>query len=97
MVESDDIAVEVAYALPHSQRILPLSVARGTTARGAVLASGMDRFYPDVKLASDDIGVFGKLVTDDYVLQEGDRVEIYRPLVADPKEVRKQRAAKKRG
>jgi uncharacterized protein len=87
---------EVAYALPHSQRILSLAVVEGTTARQAVLASGMDRIYPQVNTGADDIGVFGKLVRDDYVLQPGDRIEIYRPLVADPRESRKQRAARKR-
>lgn len=90
------IAVEVAYALADKQKLLRLAVPFGTTVRGAALLSRMDSFFPGLDLASAPLGIFGKAVAkpDERVLEEGERVEIYRPLIADPKEVRKQRAAK---
>ena len=94
MSDEQKMNVEVAYALPHSQRIVELSVAAGTTAREAVIQSGIDKSYPEIDLQAADLGVFGKSVKDAYELQSGDRVEIYRPLEIDPKESRKQRAAK---
>lgn len=90
------IAVEVVYALADKQKLLQLTVPQGTTVREAVLRSGMDGFFPGLDLAASPLGIFGKAVPkpDERVLEEGERVEIYRPLIADPKEVRKQRAAK---
>lgn len=90
------IAVEVVYALADKQKLLRLTVPQGTTVREAALRSGMDGFFPGLDLGSSPLGIFGKAVPkpDERVLDEGDRVEIYRPLIADPKEVRKQRAAK---
>ncbi len=93
MTEADKICVEVAYALPDKQEIVMLEVLPGTTAREAVTLSGMERFFPGLQLDGLPIGVFGKSVKDEYVLHAGERVEIYRPLLADPKEVRKRRAA----
>ncbi|MBA1275296.1 RnfH family protein [Stutzerimonas azotifigens] len=89
------IAVEVVYALPDRQVLLRLSLPEGTTAREAALRSGMEQHFPGLDLQAAPLGVFGKAVAkpDERVLEEGERVEIYRPLVADPKEVRKQRAA----
>lgn len=88
------INVEVAYALPEQQILLSLEVEEGTTAREAVERSGLLQQFPDVELGGlNKIGVFGKLVKADQVLRPGDRVEVYRPLIADPKEVRRQRAA----
>lgn len=86
--------VEVAYALADKQKIVSLQVAAGTTVRQAALQSGLDRDFPGIDLAGSPLGIFGKAVSkpDDQVLEEGDRVEVYRPLLADPKEVRKQRA-----
>lgn len=89
----NQIHVEVAYALPDTQLILPVGVAPDTTAEQAIIASGILQKFPDIDLASNKIGIFGKLVKLDTVLREKDRVEIYRPLIADPKEVRRQRAA----
>jgi putative ubiquitin-RnfH superfamily antitoxin RatB of RatAB toxin-antitoxin module len=87
------ITVEVAYALPDQQVLLAFEVEEGTTAREAVERSGILDQHPEIELMkSNKIGVFGKLVKPDQVLREGDRVEIYRPLIADPKEVRRQRA-----
>lgn len=93
-----EIAVEVVYALPDQQHLLRLNVPAGTTLRGAVLRAEIRRFFPGVDLASVPLGIFGKRVpqAEERVLEEGDRVEIYRPLLADPKEVRKARAARAR-
>lgn len=90
---SHEIMVEVAYALPSKQMIIPLKVQIGTTAEQAVRASGLIEKFPEIDLTVNKIGIFGKLVKNDTVLRALDRVEIYRPLIADPKEVRKQRAA----
>lgn len=90
------IRVEVAYALAGRQKLLSLSVPYGTTARQAAEGSGMAAHFPGLDLASCPLGIFGKALAkpEERVLEEGERVEIYRPLIADPKEVRKQRAAK---
>ncbi len=86
-------AVEVAYAKPEKQLILTLKVAPGTTAEQAIVASGIMQKFPEIDLAVNKVGIFGKMVKPDTELREKDRVEIYRPLIADPKEVRRQRAA----
>ncbi len=88
------INVEVAYALPDKQAILSLSVSEGTTALEAAQQSGIAQRFADIDLDNAKLGIFGKAVSASQVLREGDRVEIYRPLIADPKEVRKARAAK---
>ena len=90
---AEKIGVEVVYALHDKQELVGLRVAEGTTAREAVEASGVLAKFPEIDLAQNKLGVFGKLVKPDTVLRDHDRVEIYRPLIADPKEVRKQRAA----
>lgn len=87
------IKVEVAYARPESQSIIAMDVEEGTTAEQAVQRSGMLEKYADIDFDSCKLGVFGKAIKRDKVLEAGDRVEIYRPLIADPKEVRRQRAA----
>jgi len=86
------IKVEVLYALPHEQTLLTVEVAQGTTLADAVKISGMLEKYPDIDLSSNKVGIFGKLSKQDVVLRDKDRVEIYRPLIADPKEVRRKRA-----
>ena len=86
------INVEVLYALPHEQTLLSVDVAQGTTLADAVKISGMLERYPDIDLTSNKVGIFGKLSKQDVVLRDKDRVEIYRPLLADPKEVRRKRA-----
>jgi putative ubiquitin-RnfH superfamily antitoxin RatB of RatAB toxin-antitoxin module len=90
---NNEILVEVAYALPKQQLILELMVPEGTTAEQAVQKSGVLAKFPEIDLTQNKLGIFGKLVKADTVLREKDRVEIYRPLIADPKEVRRQRAA----
>ncbi len=85
--------IEVAYALLHKQKIYVLQVNEGITAREAVAFAPVLEDFPDADVEASKIGIFGKMVPDKHVLQEGDRIEIYRPLIADPKEVRKKRAA----
>jgi len=92
-MNANEIIVEVAYATPKEQLILPVKVSDGTTAENAIKSSGMLSKYPEIDLAVNKIGIFGKLSKLDAPLRHLDRVEIYRPLIADPKEVRKQRAA----
>jgi uncharacterized protein len=89
----DHITVEVAYALPHQQLIIPVQVAPETTAEAAIKASNIISKFPEIDLAKNQVGIFGKLTKLDTPLRHMDRVEIYRSLIADPKEVRKQRAA----
>lgn len=88
-----DIMVEVAYALPGQQVIIPVKVAPGATAEAAIRASGIRQRFPEIDLAQNRIGIFGKLIQPETTLRQQDRVEIYRPLAADPKETRRQRAA----
>lgn len=92
-VESKRIRVEVAYALPQEQVILPLEVEAGTSLEQAVRESGILEQFPEINLDTAKMGIFGKVSKADTTLRDKDRVEIYRPLIADPKAVRKQRAA----
>lgn len=87
------IAVEVAYVGEQEQALLAVEADAGLTAREAVERSGILRRFPEIDLGTNKLGVFGKLAKPDQVLESGDRVEIYRPLIADPKEARKKRAA----
>jgi len=86
------LCVEVAYALPDQQVLIPLGVEAGTTLEQAIIRSGVLEQFPAIDLAHSAVGVWGKAAKLDTPLRDGDRVEIYRPLIADPKEVRKQRA-----
>jgi putative ubiquitin-RnfH superfamily antitoxin RatB of RatAB toxin-antitoxin module len=92
-MNAEEMMVEVAYALPNQQVILPVKIAKGANAEQAIKASGVLAKFPEIDLAVNKIGVFGKLSKLDAELRHLDRVEIYRPLIADPKEVRRQRAA----
>jgi putative ubiquitin-RnfH superfamily antitoxin RatB of RatAB toxin-antitoxin module len=89
----NEMMVEVAYAQPNEQLIVPIKVQVGTTAEQAIIASGIMKKFPEIDLSINKTGIFGKLTKLDTPLRHLDRVEIYRPLIADPKEVRKQRAA----
>ena len=91
--EAEIIAVEVAYALADRQVILALDVEKGTTAEQAILQSGVLEQFPEIDLTKSKMGIFGKLSKATTELKAGDRVEIYRPLIADPKEVRRKREA----
>lgn len=92
-MSSQNIMVEVAYALPHQQLIIPVHMPSGSSAEAAIQASGIMQKFPEIDLKVNQVGIFGKLTRLDTPLRNLDRVEIYRPLIADPKEVRKQRAA----
>ncbi len=92
-MNTEEMMVEVAYALPTQQVILPVKVPTGSNAEAAIKASGVLAKFPEIDLSVNKIGVFGKLSKLDAELRHLDRVEIYRPLIADPKEVRRQRAA----
>ncbi len=81
---STEITVEVAYALPDEQLIIPIKVAVGSTAEEAIKASGIIGKFTDIDLNINKIGIFGKLTKLDTKLRHLDRVEIYRPLIADP-------------
>ena len=89
----NEILIEVAYALPKKQLIIPIKVKEGTTAKEAIQVSGIIKKFPEIDLNINQIGIFGKLTQLDHVMRERDRIEIYRPLVADPKEIRRQRVA----
>ena len=86
------IRVEIAYAEPERQKIITLTMNEGATLKQAVERSCMVRFFPYLDLQKATFGVFSLPRPLDYVLRDGDRVEIYRPLIADPKEMRRQRA-----
>ena len=90
---ADKLKVEVCYALQEKQVLVPVSVPEGATLQGALEASGLLEKHPEIDLQKNKFGIFAKLSKLDTVLRDRDRVEIYRPLIADPKEVRKQRAA----
>ena len=90
---SETITVEVVYPLPRKQELVSLSLPVGATVRQAVEASGFVDKHPEVDLEKTRFGIFAKLAKPEAVLRDRDRVEIYRPLIADPKAIRKQRAA----
>ena len=93
MENAETISVEIAYALPEQQEIIAIDVAVGTDIQSAIEQSGILKDFPDIDLATQKVGIFSKLKKPDTVLRAGDRVEIYRKLIADPKQVRKERAA----
>lgn len=91
------LVVEVAFALPHKQRIVALTVPEGTTALEAVEKADLPRFFPDLSAESflqATLGVFGKVIREPsaHPLRQGERVEVYRPLAVDPKVARLARA-----
>ena len=101
MADFDLITVEVAYALPHKQKIISLLVEPGTTALAAAERSGIVEHFPEIDFSTAKSGIFGQSLGTKgldtaaaHILQAGDRVEIYRPLISDPKEARRKRAEK---
>ncbi|UCH48156.1 MAG: RnfH family protein [Betaproteobacteria bacterium] len=88
--------VEVVYALPDRQTILVCEVAEGATVRQSVIASGVLKAHPEIDLDSAEFGIWSERVAQDCLVRDGDRVEIYRPLIADPKLVRRKRAREDR-
>lgn len=93
MADDKQILVEVCYARPDKQLIIEVEVAAGTSAVEAVQRSGILDEFPEIDIGKNKIGIFGKIIKKDRVLHAGERVEIYRPLKADPKEVRRRLAA----
>ncbi len=92
--DGETLTIEIAYATVDCELILAIAVAPGTTAIEAIRRSGILQRITEIDLAKNKIGVFGKLVSPDHVLHQYDRVEIYRPLIADPNEIRRLRANK---
>jgi len=88
----NEMRVEVVYALPAEQPILHVRLAEGATVVDAIRASGVLEAHPEIDLARNKVGIFSKLVKLEEAVRDRDRVEIYRPLIADPKEVRRKRA-----
>lgn len=86
------IQVEVVYALPQQQTVLSISVLAGTNVQQVIEQSGILQQYPEIDLASNMVGVFGRQVKLESCLLDGDRIEIYRALLADPKDIRRRRA-----
>lgn len=89
---AESLSIEIAYALPQRQELVQLKLPAGSTVQQAIDASGLKQKYPEIDLAKNKVGIFGKLTKLEALLRDRDRVEIYRPLIADPKEVRKKRA-----
>ncbi len=92
-MDPEKINIEIAYATVEKQLILEMEIEPGITPREAVLQSTIELHFPDIDKKNCHIGIFGKPIRPDHNLEDGDRIEIYRPLIADPKEVRKKRAA----
>jgi len=93
----DKIMIEVSYALPKKQIIIPVLVSKDISVKEAIELSGILKKFEGIDLASNQVGIFGKLTTLDKTLRDHDRIEIYRPLIADPKEIRRKRAAEGKG
>ena len=95
MVET--IRVEIVYARPERQELASISLPEGSTVGEAINASGLLAKHPEIDMSRNRLGIYAKLAKVDTILRDRDRVEIYRPLIADPKEVRKQRATEGKG
>ncbi|MDX1706770.1 RnfH family protein [Pseudidiomarina sp.] len=89
---NDKIQIEVAYATPHRQLIIPLRVTAGTPVSECISLSEISRYFPEIDLANQKVGIWSKTVKLEHEPREGDRIEIYRPLIADPKASRRRRA-----
>ncbi|QKJ88275.1 RnfH family protein [Paramixta manurensis] len=87
-----DIAVEVVYALPEKQYLYRVTLPEGSSVEQAIKSSGILELRQDIDLNENKIGVYSRPVKLADIVRDGDRIEIYRPLVADPKELRRQRA-----
>lgn len=92
---ADALQVYVVYATPQDEFIHPMRVAPGATIGQAIEGSGVLARFPEINLVTQPVGIYGKKKTLDTVLRDRDRIELYRPLVADPKDSRRKRAAKK--
>lgn len=86
------LRIEIVYALREEQVLLTLEVEEGTTVREAIERSGIVTRFPEINVGRARVGIFGRPARLDTQVKEGDRVEIYRPLIADPKDARRERA-----
>ena len=86
------LEIEIVYGLADRQVLKNMTVAEGTTVREAALQSGLEVEFPELDLQQAPLGIFGKVVKSETVLRDGDRIEVYRPLLIDPKEARRKRA-----
>jgi len=91
---SAKIVVEVAYALPEKQYLQRVTLEEGATIEQAIVASGLLTLRTDIDLTRNKVGIFSRPAKLQDSVQDGDRVEIYRPLTADPKALRRMRAEK---
>jgi putative ubiquitin-RnfH superfamily antitoxin RatB of RatAB toxin-antitoxin module len=95
--EKEQMEVEIVYALPREQVVIALHVETDTPVREAIERSGILKQFPEIDLDRNKVGIFGKLTKLDAAPQPGDRIEIYRALIADPKESRRAKAAEDKG
>lgn len=89
-----NLSVEVIYALPEKQFLLPVKITDGATIEDVIIASGILSLRADIDLKKNKVGIYSRPVKLNDLVQDGDRIEIYRPLIADPKELRRKRAEK---
>ncbi len=92
MTDPDQISIEVVFGRPNSQSLVALLLEKGATVAVAIDSSGLAENYPDESLADLSTGIWGRIVDRDCILQDGDRVEVYRPLQLDPREARRRLA-----
>ena len=93
-VNEGKVSIEVVYGVPHKQKILTLSVDSGSTVEQAIIDSGVIALFPEIDLSINKVGVWNRAVKLSEEVNDLDRIEVYRPLIADPKDVRKRRAEK---
>lgn len=91
-MSQEQIQIEVAYATPERQQIIPLRVRKGTSVADCIAQSQIARYFPEIDLNEQKVGIWSKAVKLDHEPRDGDRIEIYRPLIADPKAIRRKRA-----
>jgi putative ubiquitin-RnfH superfamily antitoxin RatB of RatAB toxin-antitoxin module len=94
MIFMADLSAEVCFAAPQSQALMPITVTQGTSIRAAVMGSPLPSMFPDYDFSCLPCGVFGQVVDDEREVQVGDRIEVYRPLINDPKARRRNRAGR---
>jgi uncharacterized protein len=94
MVTDNVLSIEIAYASAQKSWLIPLNVEKGTTVQQAIIISGILKQCPDINLQTNKVGLFSKIVELDVLVRAGDRIEIYRSLILDPKEARRLRAEK---
>jgi uncharacterized protein len=92
MANPDSVQVEVVFAAPETQAVVALTLEPGATVHDAIIRSGLLQKFPGIDLVRQRVGIFGRTVSLDTNVKDGDRVEIYRPLTRDPKQARRELA-----